>query len=78
MAPPIPIGQFIPPVTGVNKSFIPVANMFDTTGNFRQRTFSLGKRRRGPDGNDLDNVFDLSKEFPPSKPLRRWPWTFSA
>ena len=65
MAPPIPNGQFIPPVTGVNRSFIPMANMFDTTRNFRQRTFSLGKRRRGPDGNDLDNVFDLSKEFPP-------------
>ena len=65
MAPPIPIGQFIPPVTGVNRSFIPVANMFDATGNFRQRTISLGKRRRGPDGDDLDNVFDLSKEFPP-------------
>ena len=65
MAPPIPIGQFVPPVTGVNKSFIPVANLFDTTGNFRPRSFSLAKRRRGPEGDALDNVFDLSREFPP-------------
>ena len=65
MAPPIPIGQFIPPVTGINKSFIPVANSFDTSGNFRPRSFSLAKRRRGPEGDALDNVFDLSREFPP-------------
>ena len=65
MAPPIPIGQFVPPVTGFNKSFIPVANLFDTSGNFRQRSVSLAKRRRGPEGDALDNVFDLSREFPP-------------
>ncbi len=56
MAPPIPIGQFVPPVTGFNKSFIPVANLFDTSGNFRQRSVSLAKRRRGPEGDALDNV----------------------
>ena len=65
MAPPVPIGAFIPPVTGFNKSLAPVANLFDTSNNFRQRTISLGKRRRGPDGESLDNVFDLSREFPP-------------
>ena len=65
MAPPIPIGQFVPPVTGINKSFIPVANSFDSSGNFRLRSFSLAKRRRGPEGDALDNVFDLSREFPP-------------
>ena len=65
MAPPVPIGAFIPPVTGFNKSLAPVANLFDSSNNFRQRTISLGKRRRGPDGDSLDNVFDLSREFPP-------------
>ena len=65
MAPPIPIGQFVPPVTGINESFILVANMFDTSGNFRQHSVSLAKRRRGPDGDALDNVFELSREFPP-------------
>ena len=65
MAPPIPIGQFVPPVTGINESFILVANMFDTSGNFRQHSVSLAKRHRGPDGDALDNVFDLSREFPP-------------
>ena len=67
MAPLIPIGQFVPPVTWINKSFIPVANMFDTSGNFRQRSVSLAKRCRGPDGDALDNVFDLSREFPALK-----------
>ena len=67
MAPLIPIGQFVPPVTGINKSFIPVANMFDTSGNFRQRSVSLAKRRRGPDGDALDTVFDVSREFPALK-----------
>ena len=64
MAPPIPIGLFIPPITGVNNSLAPVANMFDPSGNFRSRTSSY-KRRRGEDGGLLDNVFDLSREFPP-------------
>ena len=64
MAPPIPSGLFIPPITGVNNSLAPVANMFDPSGNFRSRTSSY-KRRRGEDGGLLDNVFDLSREFPP-------------
>ena len=38
--------------------------MFDPSGNFRSRTSSY-KRRRGEDGGLLDNVFDLSREFPP-------------
>ena len=68
MAPPVPIGTFIPPVTGVNNSLAPVANSFDATGNFRNRTVSLGKRRRGPEGEILDNVFDLSRDFPLIRP----------
>ena len=68
MAPPVPIGSFIPPVTGVNNSLAPVANIFDTTGNFRYRVSSQGKRRRGPEGDILDNVFDLSREFPELRP----------
>ena len=68
MAPPVPIGSFIPPVTGVNNSLAPVANSFDATGNFRNRTVSLGKRRRGPEGEILDNAFDLSRDFPFLRP----------
>ena len=68
MAPPVPIGSFIPPVTGVNNSLAPVANIFDTTGNFRYRVSSQGKRCRGPEGDILDNVFDLSREFPELRP----------
>ena len=64
MAPPIPIGLFIPPITGVNNSLAPVANMFDATGTFRSRTRSY-KRRRGEDGGSMDNIFDLSRDFPP-------------
>ena len=66
MAPPVPIGSFIPPVTGVNNSLAPVANSFDVTGNFRNRTVSQGKRRRGPDGETLDNY--LSRDFPYLRP----------
>ena len=69
MAPPVPIGSFIPPVTGVNNSLALVANSFDVTGNFRNRTVSQGKRRRGPDGEALDNYFDLSMDFPYLRPL---------
>ena len=68
MAPPVPIGSFILPVTGVNNSLAPVANSFDVTGNFRNRTVSQGKRRRGPDWEALDNYFDLSRDFPYLRP----------
>ena len=70
MAPPVPIGSFIPPVTGLNNSLAPVANSFDSSGNFafRSRSISQGKRRRGPEGEILDNVFDLSRDFPPLRP----------
>ena len=70
MAPPVPIGSFIPPVTGINQSLAPVANSFDSSGNFafRSRSISQGKRRRGPEGEILDNVFDLSRDFPPLRP----------
>ena len=65
MAPPVPIGLFIPPVTGINNSLAPFANMFDATGNFHGRGGSQTKRRRGQDGDALDNVFNLSRDFPP-------------
>ena len=65
MAPPTPIGTFVgvPPVTGVNKSFIPVANLYDSSGTFRPRTASY-KRKRGGEAGELDNLFDLSADFP--------------
>jgi len=66
MAPPTPIGQFVPPVTGIHKSFVPVANMFDTSGNFRSRAGSL-KRRRAEGFGALDDAFDLSQPYPPLK-----------
>ena len=66
MAPPTPIGTFVgvPPVTGVNKSFIPVANLYDSSGTFRPRTASY-KRKRGGEAGELDNLFDLSADYPP-------------
>ena len=67
MAPPIPIGQFIPPVTGVNGLLAPVANSFDMTGNFRPRSTSQ-KRRRGESGAALDAAFDLSADYPALRP----------
>ena len=67
MAPPIPIGQFVPPVTGVNGFLAPVANSFDSSGTFRSRSASQ-KRRRGETGDTLDAVFDLSANYPTISP----------
>jgi len=61
----------IPPVTGFNNNSRPVANYYDDSRTFRDRTFS-NKRRRG-EGQDelLDAVFDLTHDFPPVAPPDR-------
>jgi hypothetical protein len=68
---PIPLsafaGNFVPPVTGIGGSLAPVANSYDTSGNFagRARAGSAAKRKRTE---ELDAVFDLSQEYPPIGP----------
>ena len=47
----------------MNKSFIPVANLYDSSGTFRPRTASY-KRKRGGEAGELDNLFDLSADYP--------------
>jgi hypothetical protein len=65
---PIPLAaycaDFIPPVTGINGNLAPVANCYDGTGNFdgRPRIGSLSKKRKV---GELDDIFDLSKQYPP-------------
>jgi hypothetical protein len=62
---PIPLGAFVPPVTGTNGRPSAVAsNRFDESGNFRQRTGSF-KRPRVGDEADLDAAFDLTRSYPP-------------
>jgi len=55
----------VPPVTGYNNSNRPVANYYDDSRTFRDRTHSMKRPRR--DGQDelLDAVFDLTNDFPP-------------
>jgi hypothetical protein len=69
---PIPLAAYskdlIPPVTGVGGNLAPVANSFDTSGNFagRPRIGSQSKKRRIE---EIDRVFDLSAPYPPPS----WP-----
>ena len=58
----------VPPVTGYNNNSRPVANYYDDSHTFRDRTYSNKRRRR--DGQDelLDAVFDLTNDFPPVAP----------
>jgi hypothetical protein len=66
---PIPLSaytsSFTPPVTGVNGMLAPVANMYDSSGHFesRSRSGSGSKRKRTE---ELDAVYDLSEEYPPT------------
>jgi hypothetical protein len=68
---PIPLAAFtkdlIPPVTGLGGTLAPVANSYDTSGNFaaRPRNGSLSKKRRI---DEIDRVFDLSEPYPPLTP----------
>ena len=61
----------VPPVTGTNNNSRPVANLYDDSRTFRDRTYSNKRRRR--DGQDelLDAVFDLTNDFPPVAPPDR-------
>jgi len=61
----------VPPVTGTNNNSRPVANLYDDSSTFRDRTYSNKRRRR--DGQDelLDAVFDLTNDFPPVAPPDR-------
>jgi hypothetical protein len=62
---PIPLGSFVPPVTGTNGRPGAVAsNLYDGFGNFRERTGSF-KRRRTGDDRDLDDRFDITRNYPP-------------
>jgi hypothetical protein len=67
MRPP-PLGaynpNFVPPVTGVSGSSVPVANVYDGTGNFQQRGRAGSFKRRRVD-NEMDVMFDLSEDYPP-------------
>jgi hypothetical protein len=56
----------IPPVTGVGRPSSVVANLFDSSGSFRQRNNSF-KRPRRDDGQDdsRDRQYDLTRDFPP-------------
>jgi hypothetical protein len=54
---------FIPPVTIGGKSSPVVANLFDGSGNFRQRQGSVKRMRtEGGAGGSSDNYYDLSKD----------------
>ena len=62
---PIPLSVFIPPVTGTKGRPGAVAsNLFDSSGNFRERTASF-KRRRIGDERDMDDAFDITRPYPP-------------
>jgi hypothetical protein len=56
--------DLIPPVTGVGGNLAPVANTYDSSGNFvsRPRHGSVSKKRRM---DEIDRVYDLSEPYPP-------------
>jgi hypothetical protein len=62
---PIPLGAFIPPVTGTYSRPAAVAsNRFDVTGNFRTRAGSFKRARVGEEG-ELDAAFNITRDYPP-------------
>ncbi len=62
---PIPLGAFVPPVTGTyGRPSAVASNRFDETRNFRPRTGSFKRARVGDEG-DLDAAFDLTRDYPP-------------
>jgi hypothetical protein len=58
------LANFVPPVTGVNGSLAPVANNYDTSGNFQGRGRSGSVKRKRTE-NEMDAVFDLGHDYPP-------------
>jgi len=65
MAPPVPIGNFVPPVTGINGSLKPVSNLFDKSGVFRSRAGSVKRRCVDQDSSEIEEIFDLGAQYPP-------------
>ncbi len=62
---PIPLGAFIPPVTGTYSRPAAVAsNRFDESGNFRTSTGSFKRQRVGEEG-ELDAAFNITRDYPP-------------
>ena len=62
---PIPLGAFVPPVTGTYGRPAAVAsNRFDDSRNFRNRSGSFKRARVGEEG-DLDAAFDITRNYPP-------------
>lgn len=58
--------MYIPPVTGVGgRSGSVVANLYDSSGTFRNRTNSYKRPRVDDPSSDLDQRFDLTRDFPP-------------
>jgi hypothetical protein len=73
MRPP-PLGaynpNFVPPVTGVSGSMAPVANVYDSSGNFQSRGRAGSFKRRRVD-EEIDRIYDLSEDYPPlTRPQR--------
>jgi hypothetical protein len=77
---PIPLAayskDFQPPVTGVGGRPDPVANMYDASGLFpaRPRIGSTSKKRRL---DEIDQVFNLSMQYPPLTYPTRQPLSVS-
>jgi len=61
----------VPPVTGVNRNPRPVANLYDDSRTFRDRSQSFKRRREDGQDDLLDSVYDLTHDFPPVAPPDR-------
>jgi hypothetical protein len=62
---PIPLGAFIPPVTGTyGRPSAVASNRFDESGNFRARSGSFKRPRVGDEG-ELDAAFNITRDYPP-------------
>jgi hypothetical protein len=67
---PVPLSAFIPPVTGTGgRPSSIVANLYDYSGNFRNRAGSFKRPRT--DDNDSEYRFDISRDFPRLTPPER-------
>jgi hypothetical protein len=62
---PIPLGAFVPPVTGtMGRPGAVASNLYDSSGNFRERSSSFKRRRVGGE-RELDDAFDITRPYPP-------------
>jgi hypothetical protein len=62
---------FIPPVTLGNSSTPVVANLFDSTGNFRQRNWSFKKRRFDGGESDREEIYSKDPVTASAPPVPR-------